>query len=371
MNRERTGFFSHEKTLWFSTPPAVLVQPVGGWVQPPAGAGHADSPEPKRRFRALIEVSGLAARLDMCTAPQIAKAELLRIHPQSYLDRFKALSDAGGGALHPTAAFLGGSYEIARQSAGLVHGAVMEVARGTRRRAYAVSRPSGHHCLPDTPMGFCLFANVAIAARAAQEAGQSRIAVLDWDVHHGNGTQACFYDDPDVLTISLHQEGCFPPERSDSGTGATGRGAGLGANINIPLWPGAGHASYVQAFDRIVLPALRDFAPDMIVVVNGLDANGVDPLARMLAHSGTFRHMTRGLRALADDLCDGRLVIVQEGGYAESYVPFCALAVLEELAGEATQVTDPFLELMDAQQPGPEAARAFWAGIAAHPLYRA
>lgn len=365
------AFYFHEKTLWFATPPAVLVQPVGGWVQPSAGAGHADSPEPKRRLKGLIDASGLSEALDVLSTPPLETKDLLRIHPQSYLDAFKTMSDAGGGALHPTAPFLGGSYEIACQSAGLVKQAVMDVATGLRRRSYAVSRPSGHHCLPDTPMGFCLFANVAIAVRAAQEAGRKRIAVLDWDVHHGNGTQSCFYDDPDVLTISIHQESCFPPEGDNSGVTATGEGAGEGANLNVPLWPGCGHDAYVAAFDNIIAPAIRDFAPEMIVVVNGLDANGVDPLARMLAHSGTFRNLTRGTMALADALCDGRLSVIQEGGYAESYVPFCALAVVEDLAGARSGVEDPFLDLMIAQQPSQEAIAAQLAALAKHPNCRA
>lgn len=369
MTVEKPAFYFHEKTLWFATPPSVLVQQVGGWVQPSAAGGHADSPEPKRRLKALLDVSGLNAAYDVLSAPPLEERELMRIHPLSYLEDFKALSDAGGGALHPSAPFLGGSYEIAQQSAGLVHRAVLDVAEGARKRAYAVSRPSGHHCLPDTPMGFCLFANVAIAVRAAQEAGVGRIAVVDWDVHHGNGTQACFYDDPQVLTISLHQESCFPPESEDSGPDATGTGAGEGSNLNIPLWPGQGHDAYVAAMEHIVVPALRDFAPDMIVVVNGLDANGVDPLARMLAHTGTFRAMTRSMIALAEEFCAGRLVIVQEGGYAESYVPFCAFAVAEELAGARTEVEDPFLDLMIQQQPGKAAVEAQLAALARHPRY--
>lgn len=353
----RPGFYFHEHTLWFTAGQSALVQPVGGWVQPPAGAGHADSPEPKRRLHSLMQVSGLIRAFDVLEAPPATEAELRRIHPQTYLDAFRALSDAGGGALDPTAPFGPGSYEIAALSAGLVLRAVTDVARGARTRAYAVSRPSGHHCLPDQPMGFCLFANVAIAVRAAQAQGVRRIAVLDWDVHHGNGTEACFIDDPDVLVLSIHQEGCFPP-------GASGRaedrgiGAGLGTTVNVPLWPGSGHAAYLAAFETILAPAIDAFAPEMIIVVNGLDANGVDPLARMLAHSDTFRSLTSGVLALADRHCQGRCIFVQEGGYAESYVPFCAHAVLEEIAGIRTSVEDPFLSLLEMQQAGDDALRA-------------
>lgn len=256
----RPSFHFHEHLLWFSTGQSALVIPVGGWMQPPAAGGHADGPEPKRRLHSLMQVSGLAAAFDPIASPPAPRAALERVHTAAYLDRFRALSEAGGGALHPTAPFGPDAWQIACLSAGQVLGATLEVAEGRRRRAYAISRPSGHHCLPDMPMGFCLLANVAIAVRAAQAAGLRRIAVLDWDVHHGNGTEACFYDDPSVLTISLHQEGCFPPGASGAAAD-TGSGAGLGANLNVPLWPGAGHDSYMAAMAQIVLPALHDFAP--------------------------------------------------------------------------------------------------------------
>jgi acetoin utilization deacetylase AcuC-like enzyme len=360
----RPAFYFDERTLWFSAGQAVLVLPVGGWLQPPAGGGHADSPEPKRRLHSLMQTSGLISAFDVKTAPQATTAHLTRIHPQSYLDTFKSMSDAGGGALHFSAPFGPGSYEIAALSAGLVEAAVMDVANGTRKRSYAISRPSGHHCLPDQPMGFCMFANVALAAMAARDAGMGRIAIVDWDVHHGNGTEAIFWDDPNVLTVSIHQESCFPPGASGQADARGGTGA-EGTTLNIPLWPGCGHAAYIAAFEQIIAPAVAEFEPDMIIVVNGLDANGVDPLARMLAHSETFRAMTKGILTLADSHCEGRAVFVQEGGYAESYVPFCALAVLEELAGVRTEVEDPFLELIQAQQPGPDATAAQIAAVRA------
>ena len=351
MNYDRPAFYFSEQTLWFSAGQSALVMPVGGWVEPPASGGHADSPEPKRRLKSLADVSGISKAFDVVAANPANREDLLEIHPSSYLDRFKALSDAGGGALHPTAPFIGGSYEIAALSAGQALAAVLDVAEGRRRHTYAVTRPSGHHCLPEVPMGFCLFANVAIAVRVAQKRGAKRIAVLDWDVHHGNGTEACFIDDPSVLTISIHQESCFPP--GNSGTAeARGTGAGESFNLNVPLWPGSGHEVYMAAFHHIILPALVEFAPDMIVVVNGLDANAVDPLARMLLHSGSFQAMTEALVSTADSICGGRVAIVQEGGYSDVYVPFCAHAVMAAVAGIDNPVEDPFMELVIAQQPG-------------------
>ncbi len=180
--------------------------------------------------------------------------------------------------------------------------------------------------------------------------------MIDWDVHHGNGTQSIFEERGDVLTISLHQDGCFPA--GYGGEADRGRGAGLGANINIPLPPGSGHEAYLYAMERIVIPALERFEPALIIVACGYDANAVDPLARMLLHSDSFRQMTSLLRKAAERLCQGRLVLVHEGGYSEAYVPFCGLATLEELAGVRTAVTDPMLEFVQLQQPK-EALAAF------------
>ncbi|MGR8946960.1 MAG: class II histone deacetylase [Gammaproteobacteria bacterium] len=347
----KTAFFHDERCLWHSTAGLFsLFLPVGGWVQPPAGAGLAESPETKRRIVSLLQVSKLADQIAMAAAPSATNEDLLRIHPAAYLDEFKTLSDGNGGELGMVAPFGPGSFEIAKVSAGLTIGAVDHVLNGTYANAYVMSRPPGHHCLPHEPMGFCLLANIAIGVEAAfANHAIKRVAVLDWDVHHGNGTQACFYDRDDVLTISIHQEGCFPP--GYSGAEERGVGAGEGFNINVPLLPGGGHDAYLYAMEKIVKPAIDDFSPDLIVVACGFDANAVDPLARMLAHSGTFAALTHKVKTLADQHCDGKLVLVHEGGYAESCVPFCAHAVLEELSGVQSDVVDPTLEMFEAWQP--------------------
>ncbi|HWK75180.1 MAG TPA: class II histone deacetylase [Povalibacter sp.] len=346
-----TAFFHDERCLWHSTGVHALVLPIGGWVQPPAGAGHAESPETKRRFKSLMDVSGLSQRLDVLSAPPIAEDDLRRVHPERYLQRFKQLSDAGGGDLGEQAPFGPGSYEIAKLSTGLVYAALDSVLSGRHRNAYALSRPPGHHCLPELPMGFCLFANIAVAVEAAKaKHGLERVAVIDWDVHHGNGTQSIFYQRPDVLTISLHQDKCFP--FGYSGGDERGEGAGAGYNYNIPLQPGSGDDAYRHAFERIVVPALDRYRPQLIVVASGLDANGVDPLARMQLHSESYRWLTQRLMQVAEHHCGGKLVMAHEGGYAESYVPFCGHAIMEALSGENMGVVDPILDHIVAQQPG-------------------
>lgn len=315
------------------------------------GGGLPEAPETKRRLKNLIEATGLIAELDARGGRPATRAELARVHTEAYLDRFKALSDAGGGEIGLRAPFGAGGYEIAALSAGLAREALFSVLAGHHGNAYALCRPPGHHCLPEFPNGFCLLANIAVAVEAALSEGRARrIAIVDWDVHHGNGTEAIFYDRADVLAVSLHQERNYPLDTGDAED--RGAGAGFGCNVNVPLPPGTGHRGYLEAMERIVLPSLDRFGPDAIVVACGYDAAAVDPLGRMLCTAATFREMTAMLMRAADRLCGGRLVLVHEGGYSEVYVPFCGHAVLEELSGSRATAPDPLAETFAARQPG-------------------
>jgi acetoin utilization deacetylase AcuC-like enzyme len=169
----------------------------------------------------------------------------------------------------------------------------------------------------------------------------SRVVTIDWDVHHGNGTQQAFYEDPNVLTISLHQNGLYPP---DSGHIADrGAGPGEGSNINIPLPAGSGRGAYEAAFERIIGPAVRNFGPDLILVPSGFDASVLDPLGRMMLTAEAYRGLTKTLMQIADDTCNGRLVLSHEGGYSKHYVPFCGIATVEALSGIRTEVSDTFV----------------------------
>jgi acetoin utilization deacetylase AcuC-like enzyme len=347
----RTAFFTDERCFWHGGGNYALTLPVGGLVQP--GGGLPENPETKRRLKNLLDVTGLIRDLDVRSAPEACREDILRVHPASYLDAFKAASDAGGGELGLRTPFGRGGYEIATLSAGLAIGAVMAVLRGQARNAYALTRPPGHHALPDWPNGFCLLNNIAIAVRAAQAHGLARrVAILDWDVHHGNGTEAIFLSDPEVLTISLHQDRNYPLDTG--GADERGQGKGFGFNLNIPLPPGTGHDNYLEAMERLVLPALHRFRPDAIIVACGFDAAALDPLGRMLASADTFRQMTRMVMQAADTLCDGKLILVHEGGYSEVYVPFCGHAVIEELSGSSIHAPDPLAETLARRQPGPE-----------------
>lgn len=344
-----TGFFWDERCFWHGGGNYAGMLPVGGLVQPMNG-GLPESPETKRRLKNLMDVTGLSQELAMQSAPNATMEDLLRVHPASYLGAFKKLSDAGGGELGRRTPFGPGGFEAASLSAGLAKGALMSVLRGDLKNAYALSRPPGHHCLPDFPNGFCLLNNIGIAIEAAKSAGLAkRFAVLDWDVHHGNGTEAVFYDRADVLTVSLHQDRNYPMDTGDFAD--RGRGDGVGYNLNIPLPAGMGHTGYLSAMDRIALPAIRDFAPDVLIIACGYDAAANDPLGRMLATAETFQLMTRQVMDLAAEACDSKLVMVHEGGYSETYVPFCGHAVLQELSGSAICAPDPFAEVFPLRQP--------------------
>jgi acetoin utilization deacetylase AcuC-like enzyme len=167
--------------------------------------------------------------------------------------------------------------------------------------------------------------------------------VVDWDVHHGNGTQAAFYDEPEVLTISVHQDNVFPP--NSGGLDERGEGAGEGSAINVPLPPGTGDGGYLHVIDHVVIPAVRALEPELILVACGFDAGVMDPLARQMVTSAGFRAMTERLLAAATDVCAGRVVMSHEGGYSPVYVPFCGLAVLEAMCGQHV-LDDPFLPLV-------------------------
>lgn len=342
----KTAFISNEKCFWHFGGNYALLSPVGGLVQPLVAGGLPEAPETKRRLKNLIEVTGLVDDLEMVTGTAASMEDLLRVHPQSYLNEFKKLSDEGGGELGLRAPFGPGAFEIAALSAGLVINAVEGVLENRYHNAYALSRPPGHHCLPDWPNGFCLLANIAIATEAAiAKSLAGRVAIVDWDVHHGNGTEAIFYDRDDVLTISIHQDRCYP---QDTGSvNARGNGAGYDTNMNIPLPPGCGHHTYIEATERLIIPKIKSFEPDLLIIACGFDAGGFDPLSRMMCSAETFRQMTR----LVMEVTDGRMVAAHEGGYSELYVPFCGHAMLEEMSGSGIHAEDPLKARINGQQP--------------------
>jgi len=289
--------------------------------------GHPERPERLEPVgRALAEREGRLRRLPARSA---SDAEILRVHSREHLERLGEAARRAPCHLDPDTYVCARSLEVARLAAGSAVDLARAVARGDAAWAFGALRPPGHHAEAGRAMGFCLLNNVAVAARALQaEEGLERIAIVDWDVHHGNGTQHSFEDDPAVLYVSTHQYPYYP---GTGDFGEAGRGAGLGATVNVPMPPGCGDAEYVGVFQRVVVPVLRRFRPQHILVSCGFDAHRADPLASMEVSGAGFAALTGILRALAQDLCGGRLVFLLEGGYAESGLYEGTAAVLDTL----------------------------------------
>jgi acetoin utilization deacetylase AcuC-like enzyme len=335
-----TGWVWDERYAWHdarglqdSADPEALFEP-----EPSLESGVT-----KRRMRNLVDASGLLASLVPVAAFAAGDDVLARVHDRAYIESIRAASAADGGDAGNWTPFGRGTFDVAALAVGGCIAAVDAVLDGTVRNAYALVRPPGHHAGPAGGSGYCIFSNVALAALHLRHArGLERVAIVDWDVHHGNGTQATFRGDASVLAISMHQEDLFPV-----GSGHVedvGEGDGAGTTINVPLPAGAGRAAYLAAFDRVVRPALERFAPEFVLVASGLDASMVDPLGRMNLSSECFAMLADRVLAAARDLCDGRLVLCHEGGYSSGYVPYCGLAIVERLAGVATGVADPWAE---------------------------
>ena len=323
---------------------AAIFVPPEGLVEADV---HIDNPARILRTRTLIRAAGLDPELTVVRPREAGPEEILLAHSEEHLERMRATvalggGDAGGGYTPMD----GRSYGLALLSAGSALTVLELVAAGAATNGHAMLRRSGHHASREAGYGFCVFNNCAIVARAAQSRhGLARVAVVDIDAHHGNGTEALFYDDPTVLTISIHQDRSFPIETG--GVEAAGAGDGLGANVNVNLPAGTGDGGYLDAMDRIVLPVLEAFGPDLVVVACGVDASPYDPLSQLAVTAAGFAAVGDRLRAAAARLAGGRLMLVQEGGYSHQYAPFCWLALLEALMDRPTRHADPFSPFLE------------------------
>ncbi|MBM7632326.1 class II histone deacetylase [Geomicrobium sediminis] len=342
--KKSTGFIYDESYFWHDNGSGALNMPSGGWVQ---SHTYGEDPETKRRFKNLMDRCQLTPKLTSIRPKPATREDLERFHDTHYIDRVKELSDHNGGDAGDHAIVGRGSYEIALLSAGGAITAVNAVMNGHVTNVYALTRPPGHHAEADQGMGFCLFNNVAIATDYAKEKyNLKRILVLDWDVHHGNGTEQAFYSDNEVLFISLHQDRLYPAERGY--IEHIGEGAGKGYTVNIPLPAGTGNAGYMNAFEKIVEPIVNEFKPELIIISAGQDPNFFDPLARMMVTTTGFYRFSEFMKKLAEKHCDGKLVLCHEGGYSAAYVPFCSLAIVEAMSGISTRVDDPFTNSLGA-----------------------
>ncbi len=272
---------------------------------------------PERPDRLVAVSAAIDARSDALghLRPRAATPEeILWVHERAHLDRVAEAARRGPAHMDADTFVSPESFEVALLAAGGAIDLARAVARGELVSGLAAVRPPGHHAEVGRAMGFCLFNNVAIAARAVQqEEGVERVLVLDWDVHHGNGTQHFFDEDPSVAYVSTHQ---FPYYPGSGDFGERGRGRGQGATLNVPLPAGCGDAEYVAVLQRLLVPFARSFRPDLLLVSAGFDAHRDDPLAAMNVTGAGFAAMAAIVRSLAEDLCGGRVAFVLEGGYA-------------------------------------------------------
>src|SRR5262245_14707986 len=298
--------------------------------------GHPERPE-RAEVMDVVAARWRDRGADVVAPPEATREQLARVHDDAYLD---AIEKTAGRAvkLDPDTYTSPESYEIALLAAGAAVHAVERVMKGPDRSAMALVRPPGHHAERGRAMGFCLYNNVAVAAAQARALGAAKVAIVDYDVHHGNGTQHIFEPDPTVLYVSTHQYPFYP------GTGAAneiGRDAGRGFTVNLPLEVGALDEDYRVVFDEVVLPVLRQFAPDLLIVSAGFDAHERDPLGGMRVTTPAFAAMTRELQAVAEESCHGRIVCVTEGGYDLQALAASIDAVMEALSEPAVDAKWP------------------------------
>jgi acetoin utilization deacetylase AcuC-like enzyme len=276
-------------------------------------AGHPENAMRLESVVAELQKSGLWERMARLAPSPVDRELLERVHDRAYIDRVASICGRGGGGLDSDTYLVGCTYDVARLAAGGAVELTRSVLRGELRNGFALVRPPGHHAERGRGMGFCIFNNIAVAAQAAlDEFGLERVLIFDWDVHHGNGTQDIFYGSRRVLFMSTHQYPHYP------GTGdwrEAGQGEGAGYTVNLPLPVGVGDAGFARLLAEVVTPMAERFAPQLILVSAGYDAHWRDPLAGLHLSLGGYWQLAKGLVALAERLCDGRLVVVLEGGY--------------------------------------------------------
>lgn len=301
--------------------------------------GH---PEHAGRLQAIMNLykkTGIWEKLFRVAAVAATEEQILKVHTPRHLEKLKSISRLDQPALLEADTYVvPESYELATLAAGGVMAVVDEVMRGTAGNGIAAVRPPGHHATPNRAMGFCLLSNIALAARYAREQFKiDRIAIVDFDVHHGNGTQDALYDDPTILFMSSHQSPLYP------GTGAMqeiGTGAGKGFTANTPLPPGVGDEAFKELYAQFLWPLMRRFQPQLMLVSAGFDAHWRDPLANLNLTLTGFDYLSRELIKMADELCGGKIVFVMEGGYDLEVLSCGWLNIANALLG-SSEISDP------------------------------
>ena len=312
--------------------------------EPHADAGHPEQPARVTAIQAALAHSSLRERLTVLRSVPATLEQVTRVHTPDYVAALGRAVHGPPRVIEPAPTYITPeSFDCALLAAGgaiqAVETALAPTAReGELSGAFALVRPPGHHAMPDGAMGFCLFNNVAIAARHAQALGAGKVMIADIDLHHGNGTQAAFEEDPSVLFLSTHQNSLYPfasgPEE------AMGLGAGKGYTLNIPLPPGSGDGAYERICEEIIVPAADRFGPNLLLVSAGFDAHWRDPLGELQLSARGYGRIVQTLRAIAMRHCGGKIALVLEGGYDLQALPACVLASLSALLGDE-DLSDP------------------------------
>jgi acetoin utilization deacetylase AcuC-like enzyme len=299
---------------------------------------HVENAARLEAIMAHLEQTGLSRELVSIRPREASLAELALVHDENYIASIQEVARRGGGWLDPDTVMSAGSYEAAVYAAGGALAATEAVMADAVSSAFALVRPPGHHATPRRAMGFCLFNNLAVAVRyALDKYGLERVAIIDFDVHHGNGTQETFYDNPRVLYVSTHQSPFYP------GTGdieETGAGVARGTKVNIPLPAGCGDEEYLAVFEQIVIPMVRRFQPQLIMASAGYDTHWADPLAMMQVTITGFARMADIIKGLAEEFCHGRIIICLEGGYNLQALAGSVKATFDVLLGKGA-IEDP------------------------------
>jgi len=290
---------------------------------------HPESPERLRHLYRLLATRPVHKRYSTGDVQAADRAQLERVHKPDYIDQVRDFAERGGGRIEADTVVSRKSYEVAVKAAGAAVSAVDAVLAGKAPRALCLARPPGHHALHDDAMGFCLFNNVAIAARQATSQHKlERVLIVDWDVHHGNGTQDLFYDAGDVWFLSVHRSPFYP------GTGAaheTGRGAGLGTKFNLPLTFGTTRKAFREKFQTILEQAADRCRPELVLISAGFDAHAADPIGSLGLETEDFEPLTRLVGQVADQYCGGKIVSLLEGGYNVEKLAECVECHMEAL----------------------------------------
>jgi acetoin utilization deacetylase AcuC-like enzyme len=339
--------FWHPDVLLHNTGSGVFEAAPSPLIQ--YGEPHPESAVRILNMKSILERGPLASRISWKAVTLHPASELETVHSAAYLDELRQACDAGGRRFTATTVLSRRSWPALRAAASAAVEATSAAVTREAAVTYALIRPPGHHAQPGCADGYCFLNNVAIAAESALRLGARRVVIIDFDVHHGNGTQECFWRRSDVLTVSLHMDhGAWGSTHPQTGAvSELGGGPGEGFNLNLPLPYGTGDAGYERAMREVVVPLVDKFKPDLVIGAIGQDASQFDPNGRQAVTMRGFHVLGEILRSLADRWADGRLALIQEGGYAPSYAAFCLHATLSGALMIPIGIEDPLAFMPD------------------------